>query len=575
MGHLRFLTAGESHGPGLVGIVEGLPAGVPILEDEINHELFRRQQGYGRGGRMKIEKDTVEILSGVRFARTLGSPVALLVRNRDFANWGERMKIGAGGPDPKPVSIPRPGHADLAGGLKYDCLEDMRDVLERASARETTMRVALGAVAKAFLRELGIEIGSYVRSIGIAEGVGAETAFFELSQTHAEGLSSLADRSETRALDEASSIRFVEAIKAAQKRRDTLGGVFEVMVTGLPVGLGAHVHADRKLDGRLSGALMSIQAMKAVEIGDGWAGSKRYGSEVHDPLYIAAGKVHRGTNHAGGLEGGITNGDPLVIRLAMKPIATVSAALPSFDVRTLEAVPAHVERSDTCAVPAAGVIAEALTALTLCDALLEVMGGDTLKDIRLPFAKHRLLNRSQLGHLFLIGPMGAGKSTVGQRLAQLTGMPFIDLDHRIEAESGQSIAALFQSQGEEAFRKSEAAMLQRISKETLSVISLGGGAVLNDEAWRTMRSSGVVLRLSAAAHELARRLQNGRRPIESRPLLAGKEDLTAFIEQTNQARERFYSRADITLRTDGLDVSSTAQAAWGMFRQLEGPLARR
>ncbi len=383
MTRLRYLTAGESHGPGLVGILEGLPSGLPVEAADIDRDLARRQRGYGRGGRMKIEQDAAEILSGIRFGRTLGSPVGLLIRNRDFASWTTRMQVAPGGPDPRPVTVPRPGHADLAGGLKYGHTEDLRNVLERASARETAMRVALGGIARAFLRDIGIQVGSWVRSIGSAEGISPQGLAAQLLREDAEGLALLADQTETRALDEESSRRFVEAIDGARRRRDTIGGVIEVVATHVPVGLGSHVHWDRKLDGRLAQALMSIPAIKAVEIGDGWAGAHRFGSETHDSIILEGGALARGSNRAGGVEGGITNGEPLVCRLAMKPLATVPAALPSVDISNLVPTPAHVERSDTCAVPAAGVIAESIVALTLADALLETLGGDTMPSLRI------------------------------------------------------------------------------------------------------------------------------------------------------------------------------------------------
>src|SRR5450432_3218746 len=347
MSRLRFLTAGESHGPGLLGILEGLPAGLPLLASDMDRDLARRQQGYGRGGRMRIEKDEVEILSGVRFGTTLGSPLGLLVRNRDWANWTERMRVEPGGPDPRPVRVPRPGHTDLAGALKYGQTGDLRDVLERASARETAMRVALGAAARALLRDLGIQVGSYVRSIGQADADDAAQLAPQLFREDAEGLALLADATETRALSEEASARLVLAIQEAQRRRDTLGGVLEVLATGVPPGLGSHVQADRKLDGRLGAALLSIQAIKAVEVGEGIRGGRAFGSETHDSIVLASGRLQRTRNHAGGLEGGVTNGEPLVLRAVMKPISTVPAALPSVHLGTLQAVPAHVERSDT------------------------------------------------------------------------------------------------------------------------------------------------------------------------------------------------------------------------------------
>ena len=389
MSRLRYLTAGESHGPGLVGILEGLPAGLPLEAAEIDRDLARRQQGYGRGGRMRIEQDAAEIISGVRFGKTLGSPLALLIRNRDFANWTSRMQVEPGGPDPKPVTVPRPGHADLAGGLKYGHLEDLRNVLERASARETAMRVALGGVARAFLRDVGIEVGSFVRSIGAAEALPLQGNAAQLHREDAEGLALLADQTETRALDEESSRRFVDAIDAARRRRDTLGGVIEVVATHVPPGLGSHVHWDRKLDGRLARALMSIPAIKAVGIGRGPDAAALPGSRLHDEILPRTGprpasgvEVTRPTNNAGGLEGGVTNGEDLRVSVYMKPIATLMKPLRSIDLTTMAESPAAIERSDVCAVPAAAVVAEAMVAFVLADALTEKFGGDSVEELQ-------------------------------------------------------------------------------------------------------------------------------------------------------------------------------------------------
>jgi len=569
---LRYLTAGESHGPGLVGILEGLPAGLPVEAADIDRDLARRQRGYGRGGRMKIEQDAAEILSGIRFGRTLGSPVGLLIRNRDFASWTARMQVAPGGPDPRPVNVPRPGHADLAGGLKYGHTEDLRNVLERASARETAMRVALGGLARAFLRDIGIQVGSWVRSIGTAEGVPPQGHAAQLLREDAEGLALLADQTETRALDEESSRCFVEAIDEARRRRDTIGGVIEVVATHVPVGLGSHVHWDRKLDGRLARALMSIPAIKAVEIGDGWAAAQRFGSETHDSILLAGGALARGSNRAGGVEGGITNGEPLVCRLAMKPLATVPAALPSVDISKLVPTPAHVERSDTCAVPAAGVIAESIVALTLADALLETLGGDTMSSLRIPVARLRLAGRTELGHLFLVGPMGSGKTSAGLALARRMDRPFIDLDGRIEARAGVSIAQIFEKRGEAGFRELEAKTLaEAAGGEAAAVIALGGGAIQNEPAWRLMRRTGITLGLRAAPEESIRRIRSSDKPVEARPLLAGGDPVAA-LRKLSAARERYYARADLDLDTDRLDAEAVAAAAVGLIRSIQGPL---
>ena len=370
MAQLRFLTAGESHGPALTCIAEGMPAGVPVLAEQLDSQLARRQKGYGRGGRMKIETDRAEISSGIRHGLTLGSPITLTVVNRDYDTWTEVMNPGPVAPyspDTKkrqPIEIPRPGHADYAGGLKYRTLDDMRNILERASARETTMRVATGAIARRLLEECGIFIGSHVVEIG---GVHARP---RLTLPPASEINALADASSTRCLDEDATLEMEKIIDTAQANGDTVGGVFEVVADGLPIGLGSHVHWDRKLDGRLAGALMSIHAMKGVEIGLGFETARRFGSQVHDPFH-PGNPLARSSNNAGGLEGGVTNGQPLVCRVAMKPISTLMKALPSVNLQSGESTGAHVERSDYCAVPAAGVVGEALVALVLSDAVLE------------------------------------------------------------------------------------------------------------------------------------------------------------------------------------------------------------
>jgi chorismate synthase len=388
--HLRFSTAGESHGKALVALVEGLPAGLPVSAEWVDRDLVRRMQGYGRGARMKIERDHVEWLAGVRAGETIGSPVAMLIPNRDWGNWEEVMAHEADEPGQlrrRRVTRPRPGHADLAGVLKYDRV-DARDILERASARETTARVAAGALARRLLDEFGVEIGSHVVSLG---GVSAAPP-----ATLPSPLNDASDRSEVRVLDPAVEAEIIRRIDAAKKAGDTLGGEVEVVARGLVVGLGSHVSWDRKLDGRLAGMLMSIPAVKAVEIGMGVEAARRPGSEVHDPIDAASSTrppaggdpragFRRRSNNAGGLEGGITTGEPLVIRLAMKPISTLMSPLPTVDLATGDAASAQSERSDVTAVPAMGVIAEALTAFVLADAMLEKFGGDSLAEMRRNF----------------------------------------------------------------------------------------------------------------------------------------------------------------------------------------------
>jgi chorismate synthase len=381
---LRFTTAGESHGQALVAILEGMPAGVPLLAADIDAELARRQQGYGRGRRMQIERDAAQLLSGVRAGETLGSPIAMLIPNRDWTSWQEIM-------DPAPregethgslrhraVTRVRPGHADLTGMLKYD-RSDARDILERASARETTARVAAGAIARRLLTELGVSIGSHLVHLG---GIDARRP-----DPMPSPLNPAADSSALRTLDAVAEARMVERIDAAKRDGDTLGGICEVVVDGLPVGLGSHVSWDRKLDGRLGAAMMSVPAVKGVEIGMGFEAARVPGSQVHDEIEMALGRtraanVRRTSNRAGGLEGGMTTGEPLVIRVAMKPISTLMKPLGTVDVADGSAARATAERSDVTAVPAMGVIAEAMAALVLGDAMLEKFGGDSLGELQ-------------------------------------------------------------------------------------------------------------------------------------------------------------------------------------------------
>ncbi|HKW78615.1 MAG TPA: chorismate synthase [Candidatus Limnocylindria bacterium] len=375
MGSLRFLTAGESHGPGLVTIVEGMPAGVPIAAADLDRDLMRRQRGYGRGARQKIERDAVRILSGVRQGRTIGSPIALVIDNRDAPNWERVMSAAPVAEPPEPVTRLRPGHADLAGALKYG-YHDVRDVIERASARETAARTAAGGVAKALLAELGIRVRSEVAQIG---PVRATPTWDD----------DLVESSEVRCADPDASARMVDAIDAARRDGDTLGGVVGVRATGVPPGLGAYAQWDRRLDGRLAQAAMSIPSVKAVAIGDGAQVAGERGSAAHDPIEVRDGRFARTRNRAGGLEGGVTNGEDVVLWISFKPISTLMKPLPSADLATGEPSPAHVERSDVCIVPAGGVISEAVVALVLADAVLEKFGNDLLDDVRAELDRYR------------------------------------------------------------------------------------------------------------------------------------------------------------------------------------------
>jgi chorismate synthase len=379
---LRILTAGESHGPQLTGILEGLPAGLPLTADSIAEDLARRQLGYGRGGRMKIEKDRAEIVGGVRHGLSTGAPLALVIKNKDWKNWTEAMRIEPGGdPTLKAVRIPRPGHADYAGSVKYRHT-DLRNVLERASARETAMRVALGSAARQLLEQFNISIASRVVSIG------SVTDPTDPVKIPIGDLNSTVDASPVRCLDEQAAQAMIAEIEKTKKAGDTLGGVFEVCVSGLPTGLGSYAQWDRRLEGELGKALLSLNAIKGVEIGLGFNAATRPGSQVHDALYWNDDKTaaRRETNHSGGVDGGLTTGEPLVVRAAMKPISTLMQPLGSIDLASKEQVPAHVERSDFCAVPAAAVIGEALVALECADAFLQKFGGDSLAEIQEHYA---------------------------------------------------------------------------------------------------------------------------------------------------------------------------------------------
>ncbi len=394
---LRFLTAGESHGRGLVTIVEGLPSGLPISLEEVNKQLSRRQWGAGRGGRMKIERDQVTILSGVRAGVSLGSPIALLIPNKDWERWQKVMDPQLPGEDTAQiaedsrlgrlgkVTIPRPGHADLAGGMKYN-QDDLRNILERASARETAARVAAGALARALLARLGVQLGSEVLEIGSVAAKARPLTSYSSDETwqELEGL----DQSPLRCADKTAEREMLSAIEQARENGDSLGGTFRVAARGLVPGLGSHVHWDRRLDGRLAQALMSIGSVKAVWVGLGKEAASLPGSRVHDPISYH-GEYVRESNNAGGLEGGITTGEPLILGAALKPIPTLYQPLESVEIKTHRKAKAQVERSDTCVVPAAAVVAEAMVAWVLAEAYLEKFGGDTLGDLESSLAVYR------------------------------------------------------------------------------------------------------------------------------------------------------------------------------------------
>ena len=384
---LRSFTAGESHGPCLTMVIDGVPAGFSIDVGKVNYDLWRRQQGYGRGGRMLIEKDEVQIRSGVRWGETLGSPIAIGIENRDWKNWTKKMSAAPEDRDEKiAVTKPRPGHADLTGVLKYD-RSDIRDILERASARDTVSRTAVGSFCKQLLAPFGIRVMGYIRSIG---NVAANLDSLSYEETYAR-----AEDSPVRTADKVAEERMIALIEECKKEGNTLGGIFEVVALGLPPGLGSHTQWDRKLDGRLAQALMSIQAIKGVEIGLGFEMARRRGSQVHDEIFFDPSKMvtegtprivptgfYRGSNNSGGTEGGMTNGAPLVVRVAMKPISTLMSPLQSVDLRSKQPADASVERSDVCAAPAAAVVGESVVAFELTNAFLEKFGGDSLREIK-------------------------------------------------------------------------------------------------------------------------------------------------------------------------------------------------
>ena len=370
------MTAGESHGKGLIGIIEGIPAGMNITEEYIEKDLLRRMQGHGRGGRMKIEKDHAEIFSGVRHAITLGSPISLLIKNFDWVNWEDRMATGKPKKEHRKVTMPRPGHADLAGVMKYG-LDDIRNVLERSSARETAMRVAIGAVCRKLLEEVGITVGSRVYQIhNIVDEtpVSNNISLKELNDT--------VDASPVRCFDKAAEKKMMDVIDEARNNGDSVGGSFEVIAKGLPYGLGTYINADGKLQARISQAMMSVNAFKGVELGAGFASSAVFGSELHDEILYEDNKITRASNNAGGIEGGMSNAQPIHVKVSMKPISTLIKPLRSIDLNTMQPKLAHKERTDSCAVPAASIIGESMLAIVLADALLEKFGGDNLDQLK-------------------------------------------------------------------------------------------------------------------------------------------------------------------------------------------------
>ena len=372
---IKFLTAGESHGKGLLGILDGIPAGLKIEKEYIDIQLARRQMGYGRGGRMKIEKDRVEIWSGIRLGETIASPIGLIVRNKDWENWKEKMTIGKPNKAPRKVTLPRPGHADLAGVEKFD-FDDIRNVLERSSARETTMRVALASVCRKLLNEIGINVASRVTQIHNVK----DTTNIPKDMS-ANELNDLVDSSPLRCLNKKKEQEMIKIIDQAKKNGDSVGGIFEVFATGLPYGLGSYSQWDRKLQSKITSLLMSVNAFKSIEIGQGFSSGEKFGSEIHDEIGWDGKHYKRFSNNAGGIEGGMSNAMPINVKVAMKPIPTLIKSLRSVDIHTKEKKDAHKERTDSCAVPAASIIAESMMCIVLADVVLEKFGGDSMKQL--------------------------------------------------------------------------------------------------------------------------------------------------------------------------------------------------
>lgn len=554
---LRFLTAGESHGPELVGIVEGLPAGLAIDVDAINRDLARRQIGVGRSARMRIENDCAGILSGVMNGKTIGAPVAIRIENLDYANWKDKAVPAQ--------TIPRPGHADLAGAVKYG-LDDLRWVAERASARETAMRVACGALARQLLAEFEIIVGSHVLEIG---GVRAEIPKVPYPELFA-----FAQASDVAVADEASAEKIRSRIEEVMRAKDTVGGIIEIVALNVPMGLGSHVHWDRKLDGRLAQAVMSIPSVKGVEIGTAFENARRLGTQVQDEIFWEEGSpdenqnsigpaalgtlTTRQTNRAGGLEGGITNGMPLVIRAALKPISTTVTPLRSVDLATGQPALAEYQRSDFCHVPRACVIGEAMVAWVLADALMEKLGGDSLGEMkarreeRSKFEIREFPSVTRDASLVITGFMGTGKTSVGQIIAQKLAREFVDMDEVIASREGLSVRAIFEAWDEEYFRARESELCAELGARDNLIIATGGGALL-DSHNREMFAKAFIVCLDASLDAILARLHGA----QDRPLLA-QGDLRPRVEELLKARQDAYAQIECHIDTTDKSVEQVA-----------------
>lgn len=552
---LRFLTAGESHGPALLAILEGLPAGLALSEEEINLELRRRQQGLGSSARMQMERDMVQIAGGLADGRTTGAPLGLIIENQDVRP-----------PSGEAVTVPRPGHADLAAALKYGYY-DLRLAAERASARETAARVAVGAVCKQLLTELGVTVGGYVTQIGpviasLPEEVDCLPFVIRFIR---------AEASPVRCPDEEASTAMARAIAGAEAEGDTLGGVLEIVALNLLPGLGSHVHWDRRLDARLAAALLSIPAVKGVECGPAFQLAGQRGSRVHDPFLVENGAWRRVTNRAGGLEGGLSNGAPLHLRAAMKPLPTLQPPLPSVDLATGRPATAPPVRSDCCAVPRAVVVGEAMVAFVLAQAILERVGGDTLDQVRCrwqalassPATVIRAGDSPPL--LILTGFMGTGKTAVGQRVARRLDRPFVDMDAAIEAGYGLTVGQIFAAYGEKAFRWAEAALCRDLARRRGLVVATGGGTLLSAENRRTMVAAGPVVCLTARPEVIAARLAG----MADRPLLqlAAGQTLQERVAELLTQRREAYAALPHQVDTSELSLEEVVEAVLEIWQQ--------
>ncbi len=544
------------------GSSKAFPPAWRFLRGVIDHELARRQQGYGSGGRMKIEKDTVTILGGVMGGKTTGAPIALQILNADHVKWKGKAV--------EPMTAPRPGHADLTGAIKYG-YRDLRPALERASARETAMRVAAGAVCKHFLQSFGIVVGGYVRAIGAINADLGDMPYLERFER--------AEQSDVRCPDQDAAGRMRASIEAIMHAQDTLGGILEIIALGVPAGLGSYAQWDHRLEARLAMAVLSVQAMKGVEIGDAFENAGLPGTKAHDSIRLSTPENQKGedgqdtsltreTNRAGGLEGGVTNGQPIVIRVAMKPIATTLKPQRTVDLGTGQESPTKYERSDFCPVPRAVPILEAMTAFILADALIEKLGGDSLSEMQprfeIPaqgnppgFANgqfHTCLVGLIMGHIFIYGPPGSGKTSIGKVLSKNLSLPFVDLDDRTEQAAGMDISQMISERGEAAFRDLEFEELKKIISELDSVVALGGGTLLRDENRTLAETSGSVVYLDANLSTLLEHLAGN---AQGRPLLQG--DLTNKLTALLRVRADHYASFQDRVKLDG---QALEQAAW-------------